>query len=352
MIEVSIVKKFSNISLNFSFKTDKLKSVIFGSSGSGKSSLLKMIAGFYNPNQGFIKVNGSDFYNSQKNISMPINKRNIGYLTQEYTLFPHMSVMENIVYGLKAKNLDIEEEKIYRLAENLKIENKLNEYPANLSGGEKQRVALARAIVIKPFLLLLDEPFSALDKPVRESLREIVSDIVTQMKIPTLFVTHDIEEAFIFADDILLVDDGSIIEYGNKDDVFNNPNSVKSAEILDFKNIWKIKHNADNSVVLETNDNLICKNNAMSKFKYCCIKPENIMILREDMANKDKENKISGYIFSIHNRGDYIKVVFKSHTSSLFAEIKIPSHAVHKMDLIKGKKITISLKKESLILCN
>lgn len=351
MVDISIRKAFHNVSLNLSFKSDKIKCVIFGPSGSGKSSLLKMIAGFYNPDQGYIKINNTEFFNSEKKICLHINRRNIGYLPQEYPLFPHMSVMENIAYGPKIKKMDITIDNIHKLARKLGIEEKLSEYPKNLSGGQKQRAALARSLILNPTLLLLDEPFSALDKPVRENLRELVSDIAVQMNITTVFVTHDVEEAFVFGEDAVLIADGSIIEYGDKVNIFNEPKNVKSAQFLDFKNIWKIKYCSENRVVLENGDELVCKNPEASNYDYCCIKPENVMILRDDMPFSDKENRLYGYVESMHNRGGYVSVVFKSF-DGLSVEIHIPNHAVYKMALKNGSKINISLKKESLILCN
>ena len=193
MLKVKITKSFKHEKMNFSFKSETNRLVLFGASGCGKSTLLKMIAGFVKTDNGLIDFNGNCLFSKEKNINIPIYKRNIGYLPQENTLFPNFSVKENILYGLKAQKLPFISSEFDNIIDRLRISHKLDSMPATLSGGQMQRIALARLLMIRPKLLLLDEPFSALDTPVKECLRELVMNLTSEVNIPIIFVTHDVK---------------------------------------------------------------------------------------------------------------------------------------------------------------
>ncbi len=348
MIEVKIKKKLGTFHTSLNFTLNSLRCVIFGASGSGKSSLLKMIAGFYNPDSGRIKINDKLFFSSDDNVSLPIQARNIGYLPQEYTLFPNMTVKENIEYGLKKRKLK-DALGVENLAKQFNIQDCLDKYPNEISGGQKQRAALARALIVKPDILLLDEPFSALDRPIREELRELVADVATSFSIPVLFVTHDLEEAFIFGDEMVVIKGGDVVEYGKKDMIFKAPAFAETARLLDFSNIWEIKSIKENLVELKNGLSFICKTVNKSA-SFCCVKPEEIMILRTDRDISDKENKIELKIIKINQRGRYVNLAAETRNGILIY-INIPPHILNKMSLEKGSRITVSVKSESIVFC-
>ncbi len=348
MVSVDINKKLGDFNISIKFLANRTRCVIFGESGSGKSSLLKMIAGFYNPDAGEIKVNSKLFFSSKKKISMPIQKRNVGYLPQEYTLFPNMTVRENIAYGVRKKRIT-DGPKLETVAEKFGISGCLERYPSEISGGQKQRAALARAIMVKPDILLLDEPFSALDRPIREELRELVIDIAETMHIPVLFVTHDLEEAFIFAGEIVIIKNGISLEYGDRDAIFNGPSFVETARLLGFSNIWKVKRIHNGAVELENGLFLKC-NTPDKSASFCCIRPENIMILRRDRDISDKENRIDVTVERINFRGKYINLTSITK-NGVRININIPPHILEKMSIKRHSSITVSLKQESIILC-
>ena len=200
MLEVQIYKKLAEFDLDVSFQVDDYILGLMGASGSGKSMTLKCIAGIETPDQGRIVLNGRVLFDSEKKINVPIQKRNVGYMFQSYALFPNMNVYENIAFGLKVQNLP-QQFRVFELA---------SRYPKQLSGGQRQRVALARLMAYEPDVLLLDEPFSALDEDLKEDLlQELKSEL--QISKPVIFVSHDKEEVNELCDLKYKIKQGEII---------------------------------------------------------------------------------------------------------------------------------------------
>lgn len=212
-LSFKIMKKLDHFTLDIECSIDNQILVIEGPSGAGKTTVLNCIAGIVRPDNGEIVLNGLDMFN--KNI--PIEKRNIGYLFQNYALFPHMTVKENILYGLKNTSDYKDKSKRRELLdfadhtiESLGISPLAEKKATAISGGEKQRTALARAMVTKPELLLLDEPFSALDENTKEKIYEEFAVFKDTLKIPTILITHDHRETELFADKHIILKEGRI----------------------------------------------------------------------------------------------------------------------------------------------
>ena len=203
---------------------------IIGPTGAGKTVLIETIAGFHKPYKGRIILDGDDI------TSEPPEKRGISIVYQDYMLFPHMTVYENIAYGAKKKIRDkrILEEEIERIAHIMGIRHLLNRKPETLSGGEQQRVAIARAIISKPKLLLMDEPFSALDTRTTEKLRDFVKRVATEYELTVIHVTHDIVDVWSLADKVAIMNNGTIIQYGEVEEVFSKPADDFVAEFIDI----------------------------------------------------------------------------------------------------------------------
>ena len=352
VIEAFVKKSFKDIKLSFSFTVNSNRVIIFGTSGSGKSSLLKMIAGFLPPDEGKIVINNFLLYSKTMKKNIPVYERKIGYLPQEYTLFPNMSINENISYGFKVRKKKIDKDTLNYLLNRLKISGKLNCFPGHLSGGQQQRVALARILLLKPDLLLLDEPFSALDTVIREDLRNLVMDISDEMNTPVFFVTHDIEEAYVFAREMVIIDNGKVIEYGLKEKTFKNPTHVETARLLNIKNIWKISKIEKYNIITEQGYILKYGVQVDESVRYVCIRAENIIIIREDrqISNKLKENQLFGTISRVHFRGHYVEVIIKDNNGNSIY-IHIPEHVIWKLNLAPGKQIKFSIDRRCLILC-
>ncbi|SHK13261.1 ABC transporter ATP-binding protein [Tepidibacter formicigenes] len=230
----------SNKDFNFFLEIDDLKIRkgdffgLIGSSGCGKTTLLKIIAGLIVPNRGNLYMEDRDITN------IAPEKRNIGMIFQEPLLFPHMNVFENIYFGLKMKKISKKDsiEKINKVLESVGLKGFENKYPHELSGGQKQRVSLARALVLKPEILLMDEPFSALDPKLRDEMRELILRIHKKYKMTIVFVTHDKEEAFILFNRMAIMKEGKILQKGSPKEIYEKPLDTYVANFLGIKNTF------------------------------------------------------------------------------------------------------------------
>jgi len=208
MLEVRIAKELWHFNLELKVKIDNQILVLWGPSGAGKTTTLHCLAGLLKPSAGLIKLNDQVLFSSDEKIDVPTRLRNVGYLFQNYALFPHMTVRQNVLYGLRGPKRVNSGVDAVELLNSFGVGHLIDRYPGQLSGGEKQRVALARALVVQPRLLLLDEPFSALDKNTRESLRQEVKKLHRQWKIPFVLVSHDEEDAQFLGDLIVSLENG------------------------------------------------------------------------------------------------------------------------------------------------
>lgn len=206
--------------------------VLLGPTGAGKSVLLEIIAGLLLPEEGRIVLNDADI------TSTPPEKRKIGFVPQDYALFPHLSVLKNIEYGLRMRGIRDSTE-IFEVSKKLGIKHLLDRKPLTLSGGEKQRVALARALVIQPELMLLDEPLSAVDLKTKEMLMKELRRVHEEFDIPVIHVTHSFIEAAMLADRIAVMMDGRIMEDGVAKKLFTDAENKKVAEFLGVKSIFE-----------------------------------------------------------------------------------------------------------------
>jgi ABC-type sulfate/molybdate transport systems ATPase subunit len=240
-LKVDIKKKLSDFMLDISFECNNSILGVLGESGSGKSMTLRCIAGLIEPDEGRIILNGRTLFDSQKNINVPIKDRNIGFLFQNYALFPHMTVENNISYAIYKKSTKERTKIVDEMLKMMEIEDLRKRYPHEISGGQQQRVALARALAVNPQALLLDEPFSALDNHLKTIMLKKMSDTLSRYNGTTLFVSHNIEEAYQLCEDLMIISKGTKATLGNKKDIFKNPPSLASARLIGYKNISPAK---------------------------------------------------------------------------------------------------------------
>ena len=192
---------------------------LFGLSGSGKSSLINLVSGLINPDEGVISLNDRELFNSAENVCVPINQRNIGYVFQDARLFPHYTVNGNLRYGMKNTSKD----EFNYIVELLGIGHLLKRYPITLSGGEKQRVAIGRALLTDPEILLMDEPLSALDLPRKRELMNYLERLSKEINIPILYVTHSLDELLRLAERVVLLTNGKVEAYDVLESIWESP---------------------------------------------------------------------------------------------------------------------------------
>ncbi len=238
---VDIEKQLPSFHLRVSFNSNDQPLGLLGGSGAGKSMILRCLAGIETPTRGRIVLNGRVLFDSEQRINLPSRDRRIGFLVQNYALFPHLSVAQNIAFGLPKKlsagsiRVQVEEQLIA-----MQLQGLGDRYPHQLSGGQQQRVALARALASQPEALLLDEPFSALDTHLRSQLEQQMTETLADYQGVTLFVTHNMEEAYRICPNLLVLEHGRAVHYGSKHDIFEHPTTVSVAQLTGCKNFSRV----------------------------------------------------------------------------------------------------------------
>lgn len=225
-MSVALRKEVKGFSLEVEWEIGDELAVLFGYSGAGKSMTLQAISGLLEPDEGTIRINGTVCFDSAAKINVPAQLRSCGYVFQHLALFPHMTVEDNIRYGASGLKKGEGEEALNKMMSAFRLNGLEHHLPSEISGGQKQRVALARALIRKPDLLLLDEPFSALDSPVRAEMRKILREIRREFTIPIILVTHDMFEAYTMADRMIIYSGGRIVQTGAPSEILRNPLST------------------------------------------------------------------------------------------------------------------------------
>ena len=245
-LEVDIEKQLGNFLLRSSFAVEGATFALLGASGCGKTMTLKCIAGIEKPDRGHIELDGVVLFDSEKHINLPPQKRKVGYLFQNYALFPNMTVRQNILCGLqREKDRAVKEQKLQNMLKLMQLQGLEKHKPAQLSGGQQQRVALARIMVNEPRMLMLDEPFSALDAHLRDSLKIELRDMLQNFGREVLMVTHSREEAYNMSTRIAVMDHGRLLGLKGTKELFADPGSIPAAILTGCKNIAKARKTGD-----------------------------------------------------------------------------------------------------------
>ncbi|MEN9228379.1 MAG: sulfate/molybdate ABC transporter ATP-binding protein [Gloeomargarita sp. HHBFW_bins_205] len=263
-LTVQLQKTLPHYDLNVDFVLDQGTLGILGRSGSGKSMTLRCIAGIETPSAGVIILRDRILYHSQKGINIPSCQRRVGFVFQHYALFPHLTVAQNIAYGLRGWSPSRLRQRVKEQLENMQLVGLADCYPHQLSGGQQQRVALARALAPAPDLLLLDEPLSALDTPLRSELERQLSTTLATYQGLTIFVSHNLEELYRVCHQLLVLDRGQVVASGEKHQIFDQPRTLTVAQLTGCKNYSPIAkrevhrvHALDWGCVLQTADRVL-----------------------------------------------------------------------------------------------
>ena len=273
--------------LNFQVEKGELVSLL-GSSGCGKTTTLRLIAGFSTPMEGKFIFDDKDY------TQVPLNKRNFGFVFQSYALFPHMTVFDNAAFGLKMRNLPQEQirKEVLEMLETVDLKGFENRFPKEMSGGQRQRVALARALVIKPDLLLLDEPLSNLDAKLRVKMRVEIRRLQQKFGFTAIYVTHDQEECFAISDKVAIMNHGVIEQMDTPSAIYNHPKTEFIARFVGFENFLNLKKDGENYLAEDGTRIQVTEKKDGEQFK-ACIRPEDIQIVPE---GESAVNPLSGEI--------------------------------------------------------
>ncbi len=251
MLKVDIKRKLPGFNLAAVFSISQEILAILGPSGSGKTMTLQCLAGLLKPDEGHIELNGKVLFDSETGINLSPQKRNIGFVFQNYALFPHLTVADNIAYGIRNLPPADIKTRLTRLLDMMHIQGLANRYPRQLSSGQQQRTALARALATEPEMLLLDEPFSALDAMRREQLEFELLELQNSYKGNILFVTHDLSQGYKLSSRIAVYESGKVIQFDSKENVIASPASRTVAKLTGFRNL------VEGSVVSHCDDGVL-----------------------------------------------------------------------------------------------
>jgi molybdate transport system ATP-binding protein len=323
-----------------------VSTVLFGPSGSGKTTILRCIAGLEQPDSGSIQFGPHVWFDAERGISQRPMQRGIGFLFQDYALFPHLTVSGNIEYGLSRLTRSERTRRKSSLLGLLELTGLERRYPHQLSSGQQQRVALARAVAPRPKLLLLDEPLSALDAPTRQSLRRELRGILTELNTPTLLVTHDPLEAIALADHAIVLSGGAIHQQGPVNEVFSRPADPTVARIVGIETI-------EPGVVLEVIDGLArVRAGAVELLAvapdikagnvFLCIRGEEVTIERGDPPSQSSaRNRLPATVVSLHSEGAMIRVTLEC---GFTVTALVTRPAIAQLGLAPGEKVTALIK--------
>jgi ABC-type Fe3+/spermidine/putrescine transport system ATPase subunit len=330
--------------------------ILLGPTGSGKTLILESVMGLRPIPGGQIILGGKEIQN------LPPEQRGIGYLPQDLALFPHLTVRENLRYGLRAKKKATadDERHLERLIEALKIRHLLERYPQGLSGGEKQRVALGRALAPSPRLLLLDEPLAALDPSLKNEIQQLLLSLHRSIGFTALYVTHDLEEAYLLGDTISLLMDGRIEQKGTRQEVFLRPKTANVARFLGLRNLFpgqvKSGRSAGESMVIDFwgREIHLPAEQAVRGLKagekvILYLRPEEVLVLREGKPVKEalRRNILEGGVTRILDRATYQWVLFRPAGMEVQLEIHLPNYVFRNLALQEGQKIRVAMRSES-----
>lgn len=359
MIEVDIDKRLKGFHLRSRFTAGKGLVALFGPSGSGKSLTLQCIAGLVKPDAGRIVFGGQVAFDSTQSINLPPQKRRVGYVFQDYALLPHLSVAENIGYGLHRLPRGERQEKVAQMAKMMRLEGLESHRPHELSGGQKQRVALARALIVEPSILLLDEPFSALDSAIRGKLRAELLPLLYGLNITSILVTHNLEEAYMLSEKMVVYEAGEVLQVGDRDEVLHRPATRSVARFTGAKNIFAgtvARVDSDQMVIDGEGFSVVAppyERQVGDRVEFC-IRPEHIMLLRPDRMSGErvKENQLNGRVVREVNHGASVSLFFKivglANGKDYDLQIDVPVHVYQRLDLTRQQEWTVSLKKSCI----
>lgn len=303
--------------VNFAIEKGKLVGLL-GPSGSGKTTILRMLAGLEHQDSGDICINGNVVND------LPSSQRGIGFVFQNYALFPYLTVYDNIAYGLKIQKKDKKfiKQRVTELLDLVGLPGLEKRYPDQLSGGQRQRIALARALAPNPEVLLLDEPFAAIDAKVRQELRTWLRETIDKIGITSIFVTHDQDEAIEVADEIIITNAGRIEQKGTPVEVYRNPETAFTASFFGQPSVLKNADDFHTFTQAEGADKII-------------VRPEFVKVSKLDEVEKFRTSVSQGVVERVSFRGDNLELQVRVNNSVVNARRSLEKADVREGEIVK-----------------
>lgn len=356
MLDICIQRRLSTIDLDVDLSVGAEVLALFGMSGSGKSMTLKVIAGIEPADQGHIRSGKRLLYDSAARVNLPSQQRHVGYVPQHYALFPHMTALENITFPLRKGSgwsAPDAHARASELLDSFGLSAQAQAMPGKLSGGQQQRVSIARALAGDPEVLLLDEPFAALDAPTREELREEFRQMQRRLSIPVVLVTHDLEEAATLATRMAVIVDGHIQQVGDTRAVLDFPANRQVAVLVRSRNILRgrVRHDPDGIRVdtpvgaLQVSGQTVFQDGAAVD---AVIRPEAIRIVRSDSdrARVQHDTIFEGTTVDIIDHGT--RVVVHVEVRDTRIEVSVSPTAARRLNLSTGSPIELAIRAEDV----
>jgi molybdate transport system ATP-binding protein len=361
MLEATIAKQLPGFRLDVAFTAGDEVVALFGPSGAGKSLTLQCIAGLLKPDAGRIAINGRPVFDLGSGIDVPARARRVGYVFQNYALFPHLTVWDNIAYGLRRQPGEARVAQVEKLLSLMRLGGLERRRPAELSGGQRQRVALARALATEPQVLLLDEPFSALDSPIRSRLHEELLYLLRGVPITTVLVTHDLDEAYSLSQRMVVYEAGRVLQAGARDEVLRRPATRAVARFVGTKNLFRgeVLAVAEGQMSVKTGDLVVRTPSGPyrpGELVDFCIRPEEIMLVRpgRQLGRAVEENRYEGEVRGEVAHGPRFTLLVKLLGDPLRSgrdydlHIELPANLYFRLGLEVTKRWTVSLKQEAI----
>ena len=329
---------------------------LVGPSGSGKSTILRAIAGLYQVRQGQVICQDEIWQDSERRIFLPAHRRQVGLVFQHYALFPHMTVLDNIQQALLAMPRTQRQTKALQLLKMVHLQGLEMRYPKTLSGGQQQRVAVARALARQPGILLLDEPFSAVDQVTRRKLQRELISLKQSLSIPIILVTHDLEEASLLAERMALLYRGKILQTGSPEFIAAHPQSATVARLMNQHNLFEAQvleqHSQSTRLLWQGRELQAAYQPQFPAGQRCCwmIRSSDILLHRRDRPSRgERENPLHGEIIEyLESNGLANMLVQIDRQSSTTLAVNVPLHVARRNRLALHEKIGISLLRQGI----
>ncbi len=357
-LRLDIEKRYDSFELHVELEVGSEILVLFGPSGAGKTTTLQAISGLLSPDAGEIEFDGEVFFRRSRpgeRVDLPARRRGVGYVFQGYALFPHLTALENVAFPLR-RHKGRGKPEAAGLLESMRLQHLVHRFPREMSGGQQQRVALARALAARPGILLLDEPFSAVDRPMRERLQRDLRRLQADLGLVVLCVTHNLEDAFGVGHRLAVVQDGRVQQIGRVDEVLRRPRDLHAAEVVGVSNVFHalvVEASAD-GLLLDWDGLLLeapPQHAEVGERVPVYIRPEDVKVLYPDrrVGEALRTNRVTGTVVDHHATGTVASLrvdLANGHE----IEVRFPEYTYAPLAIRTGGSLDLCLRRESIVL--